>query len=303
MSMSPNSTAAALTAEAAAAVTDFLELTKPRVVAMVLVTTVVGFYLGAVPGQFDVVTLAWTMVGTALAAGGTLTLNQYIEREYDARMRRTANRPIPSGRVQPAAALGFGVALTSLGLLLLTVAVDPLAGLVTAATTISYLFLYTPMKRRSSLCSVVGAVPGALPPVTGWVAATGEFGAGAWLLFSILFLWQLPHSLAIAKLYADDYARAGFRLLPIIDRDGFSTERQIVNNCAALLLVGLLPTAFGIAGHLYFVSALILGVSFLWSGIAMARAGSVDAVRRVLFVSLVYLPLLLMMMAVDKVVA
>jgi len=303
MSMPPNSTAATLSGEASASFADFLELAKPRVVAMVLITTVVGFYLGAEPGQFDLLVLAQTLLGTALAAGGTLTLNQYMESEYDACMRRTRKRPIPSGRVQPTAALGFGVATTSIGLLFLMLVVDPLAGLVTAATTVSYLFLYTPMKRRTSLCSVVGAVPGALPPVTGWVAASGEFGTGAWLLFSILFLWQLPHSLAIAKLYADDYARAGFRLLPIVDRDGFSTERQIVNNCAALLLVGLLPTVFGIAGHLYFASALVLGLSFLWSGIAMARVRSAESARRVLFVSLVYLPLLLLMMAVDKVVA
>jgi protoheme IX farnesyltransferase len=279
---------------------DLLALTKPRVVVMVLVTTVVGFYLGS-DGYADYGLLFWTLLGTGLAAAGSLTLNQYMERDYDARMERTRNRPLPSGRLQPVEALAFGAALTASGLLMLTLAVNTLSGLVTALTVVSYLLLYTPMKLTTPLCSLVGAVPGALPPVTGWVAATGSFGAGAWVLFAILFLWQLPHSLAIAKLYAEDYARAGFRLLPIVDREGRSTERQIVGHSTALLMVGLVPTLLGLAGPVYFVSALVLGCSLLFFGIRLAAAPSQLSARRLLFASLVYLPVLLAVMAADKV--
>ena len=281
-------------------ISDFLALTKPRVVVMVMITTMVGFYLGSSNGT-DILRLVETLVGTGLAAGGTLALNQYIERDLDARMERTRTRPLPSGRLQPVEAMAFGAGLAAAGLLLLALRVNTLSGLVTALTVVTYLFWYTPMKRLSPLCSVVGAIPGALPPVTGWVAAAGGFGAGAWVLFAILFLWQLPHSLAIAKLYSEDYARAGFRLLPIVDRDGHSTERQVVNNCLALLVVALLPTLVGLTGQIYFASALLLGIGLLVCGIGMVRAGTPAAARRVLFASLVYLPLLLAIMAADKV--
>ncbi|MGH7134071.1 MAG: heme o synthase [Phycisphaerales bacterium] len=282
------------------AVRDFVELTKPRVVLMVLVTTLVGFYLGSWETP-DYLTLLVTLVGTGLAAGGTLALNQYIEREADGRMDRTRNRPLPSGRMQPFDALLFGALVTAVGLVILALLVNPLASMVTATTVVTYLGMYTPMKRYTPLCGVVGAVPGALPPVTGWVAATGEFGPGAWVLFSILFLWQLPHSLAIAQLYAADYARGGFRLLPIVDRDGHSTERQIVIHCVGLLAVGLTPTLFGLTGGLYFVVALLLGVGFLAIGVAAALRPSEVAARRVVLASLVYLPVLLACMAIDKV--
>jgi protoheme IX farnesyltransferase len=282
------------------AVGDFVELTKPRVVSMVLVTTLVGFYLGS-SGTPDWWLLAATLVGTGLSAGGTLALNQYLERDADARMHRTQGRPLPSGRLQPREALLFGAVVTAVGLLALTVLVNPLSGLVTATTAITYLGLYTPMKRFTPLCGVVGAVPGALPPVTGWVAASGAFGAGAWALFAILFLWQLPHSLAIAQLYATDYARAGFRLLPIVDHDGHSTERQIVVNCVALLAVGLAPTLLGLTGQLYFAVALVLGAGFLGFGVASALRPSEASARRVMLASLIYLPALLACMAWDKV--
>jgi protoheme IX farnesyltransferase len=281
-------------------VSALIELTKPRVVTMVLVTTAVGFYLGrsAAPNW---VLLAYTLIGTALAAGGTLALNQYLERDADAQMRRTQKRPLPSGRLQPIEALVFGAGTTACGLIVLTALATPLSALVTATTVITYLGLYTPMKRTTPLCGVVGAIPGALPPVTGWVAAQGGFGPGAWALFAILFLWQLPHSLAIAQLYAEDYARAGFRLLPIVDRNGRSTERQIVINCIALLAVGLAPTLVGVAGALYFAVALLLGGAFLACAIAGAVHPSAAAARRVMFASLVYLPALLACMAWDKV--
>ena len=281
-------------------VADLLELSKPRVVAMVLATTLVGFYLGsAAPTEYWLLVKA--LVGTGMAAAGTLALNQYLERDLDARMERTRSRPLPSGRLQPFDALVFGALTTVTGLAVLSLTVNGLSGMVTAIIVTTYLFVYTPMKRRSALCSLVGAIPGALPPVTGWVAARGELGIGAWLLFAILFFWQLPHSLAIAKLYAGDYARAGFRLLPIVDADGYSTERQVVGNCAALLVVGLMPTLLGLTGPFYFVAALILGAGFFACGLRMAWLRTVPAARAVLLASLLYLPLLLAAMAVDKV--
>lgn len=282
------------------AVADFIALGKPRVVAMVLVTTAVGFYLGA-HGASAPLTFVWTLLGTGLAAAGTLALNQYLERDLDAHMERTKSRPLPSGRLQPLDALLFGAAVTAAGLILLTLKVNALSGLVTATIVVTYLFCYTPMKVRTPLCSIVGAIPGALPPVTGWVAATGEFAPGAWVLFAIMFLWQLPHSLAIAKLYADDYARAGFRLLPIVERHSGMTERQIVGQCAALLAVGLMPTLVGVAGPVYFAVALLLGIAFLLCGISLALSSSTVAARRLLIASLLYLPLLLACMAADRV--
>jgi heme o synthase len=278
---------------------DFLALTRPRVVLMVMITTLVGFYLASV-GTPDYVRLIQTLVGLGLASGGTLALNQYLERDVDARMERTRLRPLPDGRLQPAEALVFGVSITGVGLLHLAFFVNGLSAFVTAISVGSYLFLYTPLKRKTSLCSVVGAVPGALPPVIGWVAARGELGLGAWVLFAILFLWQIPHSLAIARLYRDDYARAGIQLLPVVEPDGRSTGRQIVSNCLALLAVGLLPTLIGLAGSVYFLGAFVMGVGFLGCGIGLAVSHSEAAARRLLFASLIYLPAQLGLMALDK---
>lgn len=279
---------------------DFLELTKPRVLVMVLATTLVGFYLGS-QGVPDYLCLLHTLIGTALAGGGTLALNQLIEREADAKMHRTRLRPLPDGRLQPIDAFVFGTSITAGGLIYLTLTVNPLSALVTAAIVVSYLFAYTPLKQKTSLCTVVGAIPGALPPVIGWVAARETLDIEAWVLFTIMFLWQMPHSLAIGWLYRDDYARAGFRLLPVVDPTGKSTGRQIVSNCLALLAVGLLPTLIGFAGAIYFFSALVLGSIFLWYGVSLALSGSPAAARRLLFASLLYLPLLLGVMALDKV--
>lgn len=279
---------------------DFLLLTKPRVVAMVLVTTIVGYYLGS-SGATDFLRLLSTLIGTVLAAAGTLALNQFLERDLDARMERTRLRPLPDGRLQPGESLAFGTAITVGGLLHLWLAVGALAAAVTAATVALYLFVYTPLKLRSPLCMVVGAIPGALPPVVGWVAASGEFGAGAWVLFSILYLWQLPHTLAIARLYREDYARAGIRVLPVVDPNGTSTERQIVAGCLALLTVGLLPTLLGLTGAVYFFGALLLGLGFLVCGMSQAVSRSVSTARRLVFASVLYLPLLLGLMVLDKV--
>jgi protoheme IX farnesyltransferase len=281
-------------------VADFVELTKSRVVLMVLVTTAVGYYLGARNGV-PVLAFLNVMIGTGLACAGTLTLNQYMEREQDAQMERTRMRPIPTGRVSAEDALLFGAVLTAAGLLLLSIAVNPLSGMVTAAIVVTYLGLYTPMKRRTPLCSVVGAVPGALPPVTGWAAARGTLDAEAFVLFCIMFLWQLPHSLAIARLYQDDYARAGFKLLPIVDPDGGSTERQILLNCAALLLAGLVPTLLGMTGIWYFATAFLLGTWLMVCGVRAAWRPCEAEARRLLVATLIYLPLLLGVMAWDKI--
>jgi protoheme IX farnesyltransferase len=264
---------------------------------MVLVTTSVGFYLGS-QGPTDWFRLFQALLGTALAAGGTVALNQFIEREVDARMERTRRRPLPEGRLRPSEALRFGVAISVAGLLLL-LAVSPLAFLVTAATVGLYLFAYTPLKRRSPLCLIVGAVPGGLPPVTGWVAARGELGIEVWVLFGILFLWQLPHTLAIARLYREDYARGGIRLLPATN--GAGAESQTVAGCLGLLVVGLLPTLVGLTGQIYLFGALTLGVGLLGCGAVAALSPSLGAARRLLFASLLYLPAVLILMALDKV--
>jgi len=279
---------------------DLIALTKPRVVLMVLVTTVVGYYVG-LTGAPDYLRLVHLLVGTMLAAGGTLALNQYWERDVDARMDRTRVRPLPDGRLSPLEALVFAGAVTIAGLGYLGAFVGSLALLVTAATTGLYLFAYTPLKLRTPLCTIVGAVPGALPPVTGWVASHEGFGLGAWVLFGILFLWQLPHTLAIARLYRDDYARAGVRLLPVVDAEGTSTERQIITGCLALLAVSLLPTLIGLAGPIYFVGAFVLGTAFVALGARQALWPSAGAARRVLVASLLYLPVLLALLALDKV--
>src|SRR5881392_802390 len=279
---------------------DLVTLTKPRVVLMIVVTTLVGYYVG-LTGAPDWVRLLHLALGTVLAAGGTLALNQYWERDVDARMERTRTRPLPDGRLMPLEALTFGGAITALGIVYLAAFVGMAPAAVTFATFVLYLFAYTPLKLRTALCTIIGAVPGALPPVTGWVAARDDAGAGAWILFGILFLWQLPHTLAIARLYREDYARAGVRLLPVIDPEGTSTERQIVTGCLALLVVSLLPTLIGIAGPVYFVGAFLLGAAFVALGARQALVPSTVAARRVLFASLLYLPALLALLAFDKV--
>jgi len=260
----------------------------------------VGFYLAS-PGWFDGLLLCHTLIGVALASGGTLALNQYLERDLDAQMLRTKERPLPEGRLQPGEALGFGVAITASGLLYLAWLVNPLSGLVTAVSVGSYLFVYTPLKQKTPFCVIVGAVPGALPPVAGWVAASGELSLEAWVLFAILFLWQIPHSLSIAVLYREDYARANFQLLPVLEPDGAATGRQIIVHSLALLAIGLLPTTLQLAGAVYFVTAFVLGIAMLICGIMLAKSYSSAAARRLLFASLIYLPTLLVVMAVDKV--
>jgi protoheme IX farnesyltransferase len=279
---------------------DYFALLKPRMVVMILAVTFVGFYMGT-RGSLHWLRLMHLLLGVGLAAGGTLALNQYIERREDALMPRTQLRPLPDGRLQPHAALWVGLLLTVVGLGYLVLLVNAFASLVTAATTVSYLFWYTPLKRKTSLCSFAGAVPGALPPVTGWVAARGTFDSEVWILFAIIFLWQLPHSLAIALLYREEYARAGFRLLPVLYPDGASTGRQIVTNSIALLAVGLMPTLVGLTGTFYFVTMVGLGLTFLGFGLYVAWKRTPEAARRLVVVSLIYLPLTFFFMAYDKV--
>jgi protoheme IX farnesyltransferase len=292
--------ATALARDRRRVIADFVALTKPRVVVMVLVTTVVGYYVGLASAP-DYSRAVHLVIGTLLAAGGALALNQYRERDVDARMERTRSRPLPDGRLMPLEALLFGVGITGLGIVYLAAFVTVLAAGVTAATAVLYLFAYTPLKLKTPFCTVIGAVPGALPPVTGWVAAREDFGIGAWVLFGILFLWQLPHTLAIARLYRDDYARAGVRVLPVVDRDGASTERQIVTGSLALLAVSLLPTLIGLTGPVYFAGAFVLGSALATLGALQAITPSSGAARRVLLGSLLYLPVLLALLAFDKV--
>jgi len=283
-------------------VSDYFELTKPRVVLMVLVTTLAGFYLGGRAG-FDVTLALNLLAGTALAAGGTLALNQYVERDTDARMERTRHRPLPDLRMRPAEALLFGVGATAAGLIYLMLATDPLCAAVTAAITIIYLGVYTPLKRYTWMCNIVGAIPGALPPVAGWAAARGGLGWEPMVLFAIMFLWQLPHTFAVARLYRTDYARAGIHLLPQDNARGGNPSNPIVIAASlGLVAVGIVPTIFGFTGIPYMVIASALGLGMLMFGLVMVRSpGNSKAARRLLLASLVYLPIVLLVLVLDRV--
>ncbi len=279
---------------------DFIALTKPGLVIMLVLTTCVGFYLGT-DGAVDWLQLFHTLAGTTLAAGGTLALNQFMERDRDALMRRTRKRPLPAGRLRPVQALVFGAGITLAGLLYLALVVNVLSCVVTAAITATYLFLYTPLKHRTTLSTVFGAVPGALPPVTGWAAARNELGLEASVLFAILFLWQMPHALALAWLFREDYARAGFQLLPTVDPDGRFTSVQILINCLALTAFSLVPTILGIAGVLYFFVAFAAGLGLLAFAIHLTVTRTLASARYLFFASLVFLLVQFSVMAYDKV--
>ena len=278
----------------------YLALTKPRVLTMILVATLTGFYLGSA-GRLDLRMALSLVIGTAMAAGGTLALNQFMERDLDARMERTRSRPLPAGNLHPAEALWFGAALILAGFAYLYFAVGGLSTAVTAAITLSYLGAYTPLKRVSSLCTVVGAVPGALPPVAGWAAARGSIDLPACILFAILYLWQLPHTLAIAQLYREDFQRAGIHLLATDDPQGGATARQMIINTIALMAVAMLPALLHFAGATYFLVALAVSVVLLGSALQFAAKPDAAAARRVLVASLIYLPALLLVMALDKI--
>jgi protoheme IX farnesyltransferase len=281
------------------AFSDYLILTKVRITALVLVTTAAGFLLAS-SARVDPALLAWTLLGTGLAASGAAALNQFLEREADARMRRTAGRPIPAGRMTPAHGLAVGIGLSVAGVAVLVPFVNLLTGLLALATVLLYVGVYTPLKRMTPLNTIIGAIPGAIPPVMGWTAVTGEAGLPAWVLFAILFLWQLPHFLAIAWIFRDDYRLGGFPMLPVLDPDGEATGRQVALYCAALVPVSLIPTFLGLAGPIYFFGALLLGLAFLGAGLMMAVRRRGKEARRVLLASVTYLPLLLALMVADR---
>ena len=278
----------------------FYELTKPRMNFLVVMTTFVGFYMAS-RGAIDWALLLHTILGTALTAAGASVLNQYLERDFDALMPRTRNRPLPAGHVSPAHALVFGTILGVLGVAYLTLFVNSLTAIVGLATLASYVWVYTPLKRHTTLNTVIGAVPGALPPVMGFTAVTNVMSSEGLALFGILFFWQLPHFLAIAILYRKDYAAGGFLMLPCVDESLDLTSRQILLWGAALVPVSLLPTMLGMTGALYFGAATLLGLAFFTFGISCAVTKTRTDARKLFFASIIYLPVLLVVMALDKV--
>lgn len=280
-------------------VSAYLELTKPRITFLIVLTAAAGFCLGSRNGV-DYRLLSISMLGIALLASGVSTLNQYLERDLDALMRRTALRPLPTGRVGPYEALFFGSALIVVAEVYLAVLVNPLTALLGLFVIFGYLFVYTPLKTRTSLSTVAGAFPGAVPPLIGWAAARGELDVSAWVLFAILFLWQFPHFLAIAWMYREDYGRAGILMLPVVEPDGRVTGQQIVLYTIMLLPVSLLPTMLGVAGQTYFYGALVLGILFLASSIRAALSKSNQHARQLLLASVIYLPLLFGLMVLNR---
>lgn len=278
---------------------DYLALAKPRVVAMVLLTSLVGFDL-ANRGGLDVALALKLLVGTALSAAGTLALNQYVERDSDARMKRTRHRPLPGGRLYPAEALAFGAGAMVAGWLFLWLETNPLTAALTAAISAVYLLGYTPLKPVSWLAQMVGAVPGALPPVAGWAAARATLGFEPWLLFAIMFLWQLPHSLAIARLYEADYTCAGIRLWPPDGPRGNPATTLIVADSAVLLAAGVTPALLGLAGRVYLVAAIALGAMMVVFSLRLRRETKAPQARRLMLASLVYLPALFLALVIDR---
>ena len=283
---------------AQAVVGDYLELTKPSVVWLILMSTGVGFYMASV--SFDILGLLHALLGTALLAAGTGALNQWLEREADSKMRRTENRPLPAGRLRARPACAFGTLLSAAGMGYLLFVVNPLSALLGLLTWATYLGLYTPLKTRTWLSTFVGSFPGAMPPLIGWTAARNEITAEALALFAILFLWQFPHFYAIAWMYREDYARAGIRMLPVVEPDGASTGRQIVWYAGLLVPVSLAPAWLGTAGSLYGVAALVLGLAYLYSGISVACSKTGSNAKRLLQASVLYLPLLYVFLVVAK---
>jgi protoheme IX farnesyltransferase len=277
---------------------DYATLTKPEVTFLVVIATAIGYYLAS-QGPLDYVRFLGTCVGTGLVSAGTAALNMYWEREADARMRRTAARPLPGGRIGPNAALAFGIALAVIGGAYLFVFVGALAAALALATLLTYLLLYTPLKSRTHWCTLIGAFPGAAPPLIGWAAARGELAPEAWILYAVLFLWQFPHFLAIAWMYRQDYARAGMRMLPPKDDSGRLTFAEIVAFLVVLIPVSILPAVLGFAGPIYVAGAALLGAAFLASGVWAAADRTAARARVVLHVSVAYLPLLYALLALD----
>jgi protoheme IX farnesyltransferase len=277
----------------------YIELTKPRITFLIVLTSAAGFSLGA-RGAVDYLTFTHAMIGIALLSSGIATLNQFMERDLDGLMRRTESRPLPSGRLLPFEALWFGITLTLAAELYLALSVNVLTAIMGLTVIAGYLFLYTPLKTRTSLSTALGAFPGAMPPLMGWTAARGEIDIAAWVLFAILFLWQFPHFLAIAWMYREDYGRAGICMLPVVEPDGRVTGQQIILYSLMLLPVSLLPTFLGLSGKIYLVAALILGLLFLASSIRAALSKSNQHARQLLLASVLYLPLLFGVMVLNR---
>ena len=296
--MSADAPGQALPASRSAAA-DYVALMKPRITLMVVLTTAVGFIVAA-RGRFTGSLLAATLVGTGLVAAGSAALNMLLERRTDGLMLRTRQRPLPAGRLRPSDALGWGLLLTAGGLLVLVWRAGPLPAAVALLTWATYLFLYTPLKTRTSLATIVGAFPGALPPVIGWTASAGRLEPGAFVLFAILFLWQIPHFLAIAWIYRDDYARGGLPMLPVLDPEGRMTGRQAVANTVALTLISLTPAVAGIVGRAYLVGAAALGVGFTVMAVVSAVARTTRAARWLFLASLAYLTALCALLLIDR---
>src|SRR5436190_3655678 len=297
----PSQTAAAavnsLTAKARVAA--YLELTKPRITFLIVLTSAAGFCLGS-RGAVNYVQFVHAIIGIALLSSGIAALNQFMERDLDALMRRTAERPLPSGRLFPFEALWFGVTLTLMAEAYLALFVNVLTALLGMTVIAGYLFVYTPLKTRTSLSTALGAFPGAMPPLMGWAAARGEIDVAAWVLFAILFLWQFPHFLAIAWMYREDYGRAGIKMLPVVEPDGRVTGQQIIAYSLMLVPVSLLPTVLGISGKIYLVAAAVLSLLFLASSVRAAISKSNQHARQLLLASVVYLPLLFGVMVLNR---
>lgn len=277
----------------------YIELTKPRIAFMLVLTSAAGFYLGT-KGGFDTVLFVNSMIGILLLAFGVATLNQYIERDTDALMERTAKRPIPTQRLTANEALIFGILQCVVSEIYLYFLVNPLTAVLGLTVIVGYVFLYTPLKTRTSASTAIGAIPGAMPPLMGWTAASNEITIGAWALFAMLFLWQFPHFLAIAWMYKEQYAKAGIKMLPVIEPDGIITARQIVLFTIMLVPISLAPFFLGFAGVIYLAGALMLGIWFLIESVITARAKTVERARRLLMVSVIYLPLIFGLLVMDS---
>jgi protoheme IX farnesyltransferase len=276
----------------------YSELTKPRIAFMLVLTSAAGFYLGS-NGVFNTVLFANSMIAIALLAFGVATLNQYLERQTDTLMERTATRPLPTQRLVPNEALVFGISLCVGAELYLLLAVNVLTAILGLIVIAGYVLLYTPLKTRTSASTAIGAIPGAMPPLMGWTAAANDITLGAWALFVTQFLWQFPHFLAIAWMYREQYAKAGILMLPVVEPSGRITARQIVLFTAMLVPVSLAPYFLGFAGVVYLVGATLLGIWFLWASISAARAKTNEKARKLLLVSVIYLPLLLLLLVLD----
>jgi protoheme IX farnesyltransferase len=279
---------------------DYIALTKPRITWLILMSTGVGYFFGAKSG-WHLLALLHTIIGTGLIASGTAALNQWYEREADSKMKRTQARPLPGGRLEPRNALIFAILISVAGFVELFAGVNALAAWLGLFTLASYLFIYTPLKQRSPHSTTIGAIPGAMPPLIGYAAASGTLTWEAWILFAILFLWQFPHFYAIAWMYREDYERAGIRMLPVVEPDGESTARRILLYSLVLIPISLVPKFLSMTGNWYLFGALAIGLMFLYAGIRVSFDRTRQQARRVLLASVIYLPVLYGLMLLDSV--